>query len=432
MKKSLYILGILVLTLGLSGCVKYNANIDIKKDKSMDFSIIYAMDTQYFGDQEILTSEDRDNLTKEGFEVSNYEDGTMKGFTISRSVKNIDDLSTEKDEDYSLSGIMEEDSDEKMFKVEKGFFKNKYIANFKFDSSDSGLSTGDDTTTDDSDIYGDITTTDDSNIYNDTTTDDTTTYDDTTTTDDTTTYDDSTTIDDSTMGDFSNMTTNMDLSLNVTLPYSALSNNATSTKNDNKTLSWNLQTSGEEAINFEFELYNLTNIYLTIGAGLIIILIIIIIVISKAKRKKKATETTSQTTTNEIPQTNTAVASEPTTMNASPAPEIANNQMAQPMTTPEQGEVSQQSMAFQQPDIANPPQPMTMPEQEVANQQPMATPQPDIANLQQPMTMPEQEVANQQPMATPQPDIANLQQPMATPEQEINQQTTNGQNPTQF
>ena len=405
MKKSLYILGILVLTLGLSGCVKYNANIDIKKDKSMDFSIIYAMDTQYFGDQEILTSEDRDNLTKEGFEVSNYEDGTMKGFTISRSVKNIDDLSTEKDEDYSLSGIMEEDSDEKMFKVEKGFFKNKYIANFKFDSSDSGLSTGDDTTTDDSDIYGDITTTDDSNIYNDTTTDDTTTYDDTTTTDDTTTYDDSTTIDDSTMGDFSNMTTNMDLSLNVTLPYSALSNNATSTKNDNKTLSWNLQTSGEEAINFEFELYNLTNIYLTIGAGLIIILIIIIIVISKAKRKKKATETTSQTTTNEIPQTNTAVASEPTTMNASPAPEIANNQMAQPMTTPEQGEVSQQSMAFQQPDIANPPQPMTMPEQEVANQQ---------------------------PMATPQPDIANLQQPMATPEQEINQQTTNGQNPTQF
>lgn len=405
MKKSLYILGILVLTLGLSGCVKYNANIDIKKDKSMDFSIIYAMDTQFFGDQEILTSEDRDNLTKEGFEVSNYEDGTMKGFTISRSVKNIDDLSTEKDEDYSLSGIMEEDSDEKMFKVEKGFFKNKYTANFKFDSSDSGLSTEDDTTTDDSDIYGDITTTDDSNIYNDTTTDDTTTYDDTTTTDDTTTYDDSTTIDDSTMGDFSNMTTNMDLSLNVTLPYSALSNNATSTKNDNKTLSWNLQTSGEEAINFEFELYNLTNIYLTIGAGLIIILTIIIIVISKAKRKKKATETTSQTTINEIPQTNTAVASEPTTMNASPAPEIANNQMAQPMTTPEQGEVSQQSMAFQQPDIANPPQPMTMPEQEVANQQ---------------------------PMTTPQPDIANLQQPMATPEQEINQQTTNGQNPTQF
>ena len=405
MKKSLYILGILVLTLGLSGCVKYNANIDIKKDKSMDFSIIYAMDTQYFGDQEILTSEDKDNLTKEGFEVSDYEDGTMKGFTISRSVKNIDDLSTEKDEDYSLSGIMEEDSDEKMFKVEKGFFKNKYTANFKFDSSDSGLSTGDDTTTDDSDIYND-TTTDDATIYNDTTTiDDTTTYDDTTTTDDTTTYDDSTTIDDSTMGDFSNMTTNMDLSLNVTLPYSALSNNATSTKNDNKTLSWNLQTSGEEAINFEFELYNLTNIYLTIGAGLIIILIIIIIVISKAKRKKKATETTSQTTTNEIPQTNTAVASEPTTMNASPAPEIANNQMAQPMTTPEQGEVSQQSMAFQQPDIANPPQPMTMPEQEVANQQ---------------------------PMTTPQPDIANLQQPMATPEQEINQQTTNGQNPTQF
>ena len=55
MKKSLYILTIFIVAICLSGCVKYNANMEIKKDKSMDFSIVYDMDTKYFGDQEVLT-----------------------------------------------------------------------------------------------------------------------------------------------------------------------------------------------------------------------------------------------------------------------------------------------------------------------------------------------------------------------------------------
>ena len=36
----------------MTGCVKFNANMDIKKDKSMKFEIIYALDASYFGEQE--------------------------------------------------------------------------------------------------------------------------------------------------------------------------------------------------------------------------------------------------------------------------------------------------------------------------------------------------------------------------------------------
>ena len=49
MKKVRNVLLLLVATLTLTGCVKFNANMEIKKDKSMDFSIIYAIDTSAMG-----------------------------------------------------------------------------------------------------------------------------------------------------------------------------------------------------------------------------------------------------------------------------------------------------------------------------------------------------------------------------------------------
>lgn len=268
MKKSLYILTVLAVAICLSGCVKYNANMEIKKDKSMDFSIVYAVDTQYFGNQEILTEEDKKEFEEEGFKVTDYQEDTMKGFTITKSIKNIDELSTTENTNYSLSNI-EEDKDKEMFKVEKGFFKNKYTANFNFDTNDGGITaegSSEGTITDESE-EGTIEENTDS--YDDFTIDDT---------------EDS---NNSSMDDFSNLaTSNLDLSLNVTLPYKAISNNATKTENDNKTLSWDLTSNEIETINFEFELYNMTNIYLTIGGIALLIIIIIIITINKHKKRK--------------------------------------------------------------------------------------------------------------------------------------------------
>lgn len=383
MKKSLYILTIFIVAICLSGCVKYNANMEIKKDKSMDFSIIYAMDTQYFGDQEVLTEENRKELEEEGFKVTDYQEDTMKGFTLTKSIKNIDELSTTENTDYSLSNIEE---DKEMFKVEKGFFKNKYIANFKFDTEDSAITeegTSDGTTTDG---YSDGTIEENPDSYSDFPMDGTEGYND------------------SSMDDFSNMaTSNLDLSLNVTLPYQAISNNATKTENDNKTLSWDLTSSEIETINFEFELYNMTNIYFTIGGIALLIIIIIVVTVTKHKKRKNIGKEMKDLSQNNQPTppttpSNTQTITLPTNNSQTSMQEIPNMNLNQQNNT---------TYGFN-----NIPQPI----EQNTNVQPINT----FNNLQQPV--------NQNIEPTPQPNVSPVenniqpQTPPIDPSNNINNQ----------
>lgn len=273
MKKIKNLLLLFVLLFVLTGCVKFNANMDIKKDKSMDFSIIYAFDTSAFGNQEILTDANKKELESKGFIVSDYTDGNMKGFKIVKKIKNIDDVSTTSDYEYDLSGMMENTAENKyFFKVKKGFLKNTYTAKFKFDSSDSGLNSLNDNTLDDTDY-----TFDDNNEE---------------------TFDNEPNIDFNNENmDFSNMMANLDLSFNVNLPYGAKNSNSTTTSNKNKTLSWNLYSNNTKLIEFEFDMYNMTIIY--IGAGILALLIIVIIlVIVNKKKNSKINEITP--VTNEV------------------------------------------------------------------------------------------------------------------------------------
>jgi hypothetical protein len=244
MKKIKNLLVICFMTFLLTGCVKYNATMDIKKDKSMDFSIIYAFNSQLFGDQEILDDDEIKDLEENGFSVTEYNENNMKGFTIAKSIKNIDTVSSKEDTEYSLSGILE-DNESYIFKVEKGLLKNKYIAKFNFDASDSDLSTDED------DEYTDESDDDYDSDY-----------------------------------DYSSLMTNLDLSFNVTLPYSAISNNASTTNDDNKSLSWNLSSNEVDTIEFEFELYNMTNIYIGIGVIVLLLVVIVLLVILKNKKNK--------------------------------------------------------------------------------------------------------------------------------------------------
>lgn len=385
MKKSLYILTIFIVAICLSGCVKYNANMEIKKDKSMDFSIVYAMDTQYFGDQEVLTEENRKELEEEGFKVTDYQEDTMKGFTLTKSIKNIDELSTTENTDYSLSNI-EEDKDKEMFKVEKGFFKNKYIANFKFDTEDSAITeegTSDGTITDG---YSDGTIEENPDSYSDFPMDGTEGYND------------------SSMDDFSNMaTSNLDLSLNVTLPYQAISNNATKTENDNKTLSWDLTSSEIETINFEFKLYNMTNIYLTIGGIALLIIIIIVVTVTKHKKRKNIGKEMKDLSQNNQPTppttpSNTQTITLPTNNSQTSMQEIPNMNLNQ-----------QNNTTY---GVNNIPQPI----EQNTNVQPINT----FNNLQQPV--------NQNIEPTPQPNIPPVenniqpQTPPIDPSNNINNQ----------
>ena len=254
MKKNIkFTILLILLVISLTGCVKFNSTMEIKKDKSMDYKIIYAFDKSLFGDQEILTNDDKKELESKGFTVSNYVDGNMNGFKVSKNIKNIDDVSSTNDATYDLSGLLDSNkSESKVFKVKKGFLKNTYTASFKFNSSDSDLnnSTSNDTTIDNDFTTDDNNTTTDSDF------------------------------------DFSNINTNMDLSFNVKLPYKAISSNATTKKNDDKELSWNLSSTGEDKIEFSFALYNMTNIYICGGVIVLLIIIVIVSILNKSKKNK--------------------------------------------------------------------------------------------------------------------------------------------------
>lgn len=311
MKKNIKLTALLtLLVISLTGCVKFNSTMEIKKDKSMDYKIIYAFDKSLFGDQEILTSNDKKELENKGFTVSNYVDGNMNGFKVSKNIKNIDDVSSTNDATYDLSGLLDSNkSESKVFKVKKGFLKNTYTASFKFDSSDSDLnnSTSNDTTFDNDFTTDDNNTTTDSDF------------------------------------DFSNINTNMDLSFNVKLPYKAISSNATTKKNDDKELSWNLSSTGEDKIEFSFALYNMTNIYICGGVIVLLIIIVIASILKKNKVSNKDATNDKQTTT-----FNSSV--ETPIMNNNVTSQSIDNQSIQ-----EQASTNLQSTVFSTTNVDNKP-----------------------------------------------------------------------------
>lgn len=314
MKKNIKLTALLtLLVISLTGCVKFNSTMEIKKDKSMDYKIIYAFDKSLFGDQEILTSNDKKELENKGFTVSNYVDGNMNGFKVSKNIKNIDDVSSTNDATYDLSGLLDSNkSESKVFKVKKGFLKNTYTASFKFDSSDSDLNNS---------------TSNDTTIDNDFTTDD----------NDTTTDSDF---------DFSNINTNMDLSFNVKLPYKAISSNATTKKNDDKELSWNLSSTGEDKIEFSFALYNMTNIYICGG----VIVLLIIIVIASILNKSKKNKVSNKDATNDKQTTTFNSSVETPIMNNNVTSQSIDNQSIQ-----EQASTNLQSTVFSTTNVDNKP-----------------------------------------------------------------------------
>ena len=207
MRKLRSVVVLLVVTLLLTGCVKYNVNMEIRKDKSMNFEMIYAMNSSLLQGKDVFDEKELKEIKDKGFKVEKYDKDNMKGFTISREIKNIDYISSSDAKEYSLSAITKK-GDQKVFKVKKGLFKNKYTANLKFDSSDSKMSNGNSNSQfreEDDDDDSLLTDTDDDSWLTDDSDLDLDTDD----------Y------------DYSSMMSGMDMSINVKLPYKALSNNAT-------------------------------------------------------------------------------------------------------------------------------------------------------------------------------------------------------------
>ena len=254
MKKFKNLMLLLIVPLFLSGCVKFNANMKINNDRSIDYSIIYAFQKSLVGDGNVVDDDQKREIEKQGFNLSEYNDETYKGVIISKKINNLDDESTDKDVEYSLSELAKESTDKKyMFKVTKGFLKNKYSAKFTFSTSDSNSSSESKEIDDEINNNDQVITNDTDGNFN--------------------------------IDNLSSSMKNMDLTYSVELPYKALSNNATNVENDGKKLSWNLVSTGKNTIEYEFELFNMTNVYILIGGGLAILSVAAVVIFMIMKKK---------------------------------------------------------------------------------------------------------------------------------------------------
>lgn len=313
MKKSFKVLCIMLVVFMMSGCVKLNVDMSIHKDKSMDITVIEAVSNALMqnSNEKMFEESELKEIEDDGFTVENYSDGSMTGYKFTKRISNIDDVSTDKSFTGNIENIVSgKDSSSDIFSVKKGFFKNTYTVKLKEDVKDSFNEGFEEGLTSDDDYYSDY---DDSYSY-----DDSYTYDDSY-------YDDYTS--DSSLAsntDYASLMTNMDLKFTINLPYKAISSNATSVNNDGKQLTWNLINFNEDNIEFEFELYNMKNIYITIGIAAIIIIIIIILIVKK--RKPKAPVATPVPVNDQVVVNNQTVPVTPV-VNDSPVPTPMNTDM---------------------------------------------------------------------------------------------------------
>ena len=299
MKKVKCLLLLVIFTIIATGCVKFNANMDIKKDKSMEFSIIYAFDKSIFGEENGLKEEQFEEVKKQGFTVEKYTEGSYEGFKMTKKISNIDEVSTTEDVIYDLSGMMESKEDNKyIFKVVKGEEKNTYTAKIKFNANDSGMTSDDEdeeVVTNGVETDGEIVAPDEEVLTTGVEASKESVEVVATQEEIPTIGASDDTIDltsDSDM-DLSALTKNLDLSFNVNLPYGAISSNATTKENDNKKLSWKLTTSGQEYMEFTFELKNNesnTNIFLYVGIGVAVLVVLAVLGVILLKKKKEPVE----------------------------------------------------------------------------------------------------------------------------------------------
>ena len=288
MKKSCKVLCLMLIVFMMSGCVKANIDMSINKDKSMKLSVTSAVDQsllQQYGSEGLMDEETKNEAENNGFKVDEYSDGSMKGYTLSKKFKNIDDISSDKKVNFDLEKLMNEENAQ-IFTVKQGFFKNTYTVTMENNTSSELESQMD---------FGDSTT-----------------------------YGQDNSMDFSSNIDLSSISSNMDMKFNVTLPYKAIKSNATSTENDGKKLVWDLMNQNLQNIEFQFDLYNMNNVYLTAGIVGAIIIIIVIVIISKKRKPKAPVGTPVKVTDSNVENINQNIAPTVSATNEQPIPTVSN------------------------------------------------------------------------------------------------------------
>ena len=285
MKKVERLILVLVCVLLLSGCVKMHTTMTINSDKSMVYEneVLFSSaigDMSQASTNETAVAE----YKSRGFSVEEIKDKDgYTGLKLSKSFKNIDELSEGNGTAVDIGEFYSKEfNDKKVFQLEKGFFKNKYTANFIYKVEST--STDDENEISD-DEYSSISELDDEAGASEK-------VEETNGTDEPVLTIGAEEEGNDTLGDLSELTklmTEAEFTYVVNLPVAATSNNATEVTNDGKTLTWKLSSSSNNEIKYSFELLNMTNIMIVCGGGILLILIVVIAitVASKSKNKKE-------------------------------------------------------------------------------------------------------------------------------------------------
>ncbi len=135
MKKFLKAISLFLVVFLLSGCIKYNVDMKITKDKKMSMTFITAMASNMgAGDATTETDEEQvEQMKNDGWKVEDYKDDEFEGFKLTKEFADIDKLSSDKEVIFDLNEFGEEGKTPELFfqkKVEGG--STTYVGKFAF------------------------------------------------------------------------------------------------------------------------------------------------------------------------------------------------------------------------------------------------------------------------------------------------------------
>lgn len=241
MKRTCILITMIITLFLMTGCIKSEAVMTINKNRSMDFTVTYALENK-LADLAALNNSfdirnvfgivvDDYNLKQKGYAVTDYKDDNFTGIKASKYINNIDAVSSDKRTIINLNDFFNPDFDDSLFfTVKKGLFKNTYTAKFIYDLT--GISN-----------------------YN---------------------------IDNSTIDVSKLSSDNLKISYEVNLPYKPLSSSAQSVSEDGKQLKWNAKYNEVTDIGFSFQLINYVNIFI-VSFNIILITSIVLLSINKKR-----------------------------------------------------------------------------------------------------------------------------------------------------
>ena len=123
---------ILILVILISGCVKYDLQMQVNTDKSFNFVLIDAMLNEYAG-METQDQTTADEYKAKGFEVENYSDNEYTGLKLTKKYNSIDEVSSSNCGTVELKNIIEQEGDMILFKSQKNNTLTTYTADFTYD-----------------------------------------------------------------------------------------------------------------------------------------------------------------------------------------------------------------------------------------------------------------------------------------------------------